>query len=195
MGKKKREVVMPEVELLEKEVNRELYKRRFRRILRSSFNTLIVVAAIAALIATLVLPVLQIAGTSMEPSLNDGDIVVLEKTDRFKRGDLCAFYFSNKILIKRVIGVPGDYIVIDQDGTVFVNNQELIEPYVSEKALGECDTEFPYQVPENYYFMMGDHRETSIDSRSSVIGCIAEDQIIGKILCKVWPLSELDWMN
>lgn len=151
MSKKKREVSLPEVEVLEKEVNRELYKRRFRRILRSSFNTLIVVAAIAALIATLVLPVLQIAGTSMEPSLNDGDIVVLAKTNRFSKGDLCAFYFSNKILIKRVIGVPGDYIWIDKDGTVFVNNEELIEPYVSEKALGECDIDFPYQVPENYY--------------------------------------------
>lgn len=195
MSKKKREVILPEVEVLEKEVNRELYKRRFRRILRSSFNTLIVVAAIAALIATLVLPVLQIAGTSMEPSLNDGDIVVLAKTNRFSKGDLCAFYFSNKILIKRVIGVPGDYIWIDKDGTVFVNNEELIEPYVSEKALGECDIDFPYQVPENYYFMMGDHRKTSIDSRSSVIGCIAEDQIIGRILCKFWPLSEFEWIN
>lgn len=195
MGKRKREVIPPKVELLEKEVNRELYKRRFRRILRSSFNTLIVVAAIAALIATLVLPVLQIAGTSMEPSLNDGNVVVLAKTDRFKSGDLCAFYFSNKILIKRIIGIPGDYIQIDKEGTVFVNNQELKEPYVSEKAFGECDIEFPYQVPENYYFMMGDHRETSIDSRSSVIGCIAEDQIIGKILCKVWPLSEFEWIN
>ena len=185
---------MPEVELLQKELKRELYKRRFRRILRSSFNALIVVAAVAALIATLLMPVLQIAGTSMEPSLNDGEIVILAKTNRLKSGDLCAFYYSNKILIKRIIGVPGDYIWINKEGAVYVNNQELDEPYVSEKALGECDVEFPYQVPENNYFMMGDHRETSIDSRSSTIGCIAEDQMIGKILCKVWPFSSFEWM-
>ena len=195
MSKKRWDMSLPELSLLQKELKRELYKRRFRRILRSSFNALIVVAAVAALIATMLLPVLQIAGTSMEPSLNDGDIVVLAKTDRLKCGDMCAFYFSNKILIKRVIGVPGDYIWINKEGAVFVNNVELVEPYVSEKSLGECDIEFPYQVPENYYFMMGDQRQTSIDSRSSVIGCIAEDQILGKILSKVWPLSELEWMG
>ena len=193
--KKRHDLAVPEMALLQKELKRELYKRRFRRILRSSFNALIVVAAVAALIATLLLPVLQIAGTSMEPSLEDGDIVILAKTERLKNGDLCAFYYSNKILIKRVIGIPGDYIWINNEGTVYVNNQELDEPYVSEKALGECDIEFPYQVPENYYFMMGDHRKTSIDSRSSVIGCIAEDQIIGKILCRFWPLSEFEWIG
>ena len=193
--RKRWDLAMPEMELLQKELKRELYKRRFRRVLRSSFNALIVVAAVAALIATLLLPVLQIAGTSMEPSLNDGDIVVLAKTDRLKNGDLCAFYYSNKILIKRIIGIPGDYIWINNEGTVYLNNEELDEPYISEKALGECDIEFPYQVPENYYFMMGDHRKTSIDSRSSVIGCIAEDQIIGKILCRFWPLSEFRWLG
>jgi signal peptidase I len=186
---------LPSLDLLKKELKRERYKRRFRRILRSTINALIVVAAIAALIATLVLPVLQIAGTSMETSLNDGDIVLLIKTDHLETQDLCAFYYSNKILIKRIIGVPGDYLWIEKDGTVFLNSVPLEEPYVSEKSLGECDTEFPYQVPENSYYMMGDHRETSIDSRSSVIGCIAEDQIIGKIICKIWPLSEFEWMG
>lgn len=195
MTKKNTELQMPSVDLLQKEIKRVRYKRRFLRILKSSFNALLVVAAVAALIATLVLPVLQIAGTSMEPSLNDGDIVLLAKTNRLESGDLCAFYYSNKILIKRVIGIPGDYIWISKDGTVYVNNEELIEPYVSEKALGECDLEFPYQVAENYYFMMGDQRATSIDSRSSVIGCIPEDQMIGRILLKVWPLSELQWMG
>ena len=195
MNKNKPDLQMPSVDLLQKELKRVKYKRRFMRILKSSFNALLVVAAVAALIATLVLPVLQIAGTSMEPSLNDGDIVLLAKTNRLESGDLCAFYYSNKILIKRVIGIPGDYIWISKDGTVYVNNEELIEPYVSEKALGECDLEFPYQVAENYYFMMGDQRVTSIDSRSSVIGCIPEDQMIGKILFKVWPLSELQWMD
>ena len=185
---------MPQLDALQKELKRERYKRRFRRLLRSTVNALIVVAAIAALIATLILPVLQIAGTSMEPNLNDGDIVLLMKTGKLKTGDLCAFYYYNKILIKRIIATPGDYLWINPDGTVYLNGTELDEPYVSEKSLGECDVEFPYQVPENAYFMMGDRRESSIDSRSSVIGCISEDQIIGKILCRFWPLSEFDWM-
>lgn len=185
---------LPELEPLQKELKREKYKRRFRRILRSTVSVLVVVAAVAALIATLVLPVLQIAGTSMEPSLSDGDIVVLAKTDNLETGDLCAFYYSNKVLIKRVIAGPGQYLWIDPDGTVHVDGQVLDEPYVAKKALGECDIEMPYQVPENHYFVMGDQRETSIDSRSSVIGCIDEEQIIGKLLCKVWPLNEMDWL-
>ena len=186
---------LPQLDSLQKELNREQYKRRFRRLLRSTVNALIVVAAVAALIATLVFPVLQIAGPSMEPSLKDGDIVLLAKTDKLETGDLCAFHYSNKILIKRVIATPGEYLWIEPDGTVFLNGEELEEPYVSEKALGECDVEFPYQVPENAFFMLGDQRETSIDSRSSVIGCISQDQIIGKILCKFWPLSEFTWLG
>ena len=193
--RKQLEQDVPELEELKKELRRELYKRRFRRVLRSTVDALIVVAAVSAIIATLVLQVLQIAGTSMEPSLNDGDIVILAKTDRLETGDLCAFYYSNKILIKRVIATPGDYLWIESDGTVFVNGIELDEPYVQEKALGECDIEFPYQVPENAFFMMGDQRETSIDSRSSVIGCISTDHTIGKILCKFWPLSEFEWLG
>lgn len=185
---------LPEKDILQKELKRERYKRRFKRLLRSTVDALIVVAAVAALIATLVLPVLQIAGISMEPSLNDGDVVLLVKTDRMKSGDLCAFYYSNKILIKRVIGTPGDYIWIEKDGTVFLNGEPLDEPYVSEKALGECDVEFPYQVPENCYFVMGDHRETSIDSRSTTIGCVSQDQLIGKIICRFWPLADFTWL-
>ena len=193
--KKKQEAPeLPQLEELQTELKREQYKHRFRKLLRSTVNALIVVAAIAALIATLVFPVLQIAGTSMEPSLTEGDIVMLVKTDKLKTGDLCAFYYSNKILIKRIIATPGDYLWIEPDGTVFVNGNELNEPYVVEKALGECDIEFPYQVPENSYFMMGDLRETSIDSRSSLIGCISKDQIVGKIWCKLWPLSRFKWM-
>ena len=186
---------LPAVDDLQKELKRERYKRRFRKLLRSTVNALIVVAAVAALIATLVLPVLQIAGTSMEPNLNDGDIVLLVKTKDLETGDLCAFYYSNKILIKRVIATPGDYIWIESDGTVFLNGNALDEPYITQKALGECDVEFPYQVPENCYFVMGDQRETSIDSRSSVIGCIPEDQLIGKIFCKIWPLSEFEFID
>ena len=186
---------LPEQEVLQKEIKRERYKRRFRKLLRSTVNALIVVAAVAALVATLVLPVLQIAGTSMEPSLYDGDFVLLVKTDRLETGDLCAFYYSNKILIKRVIAKPGDYIWIEDDGTVFLNGKELEEPYVQNKALGECDVEFPYQVPEGCYFLMGDHRETSIDSRSSAIGCVKEEQLIGKLLCRFWPLPECAWLD
>lgn len=185
---------IPQLNILQRELKREQYKRRFRKLLRSTMNALIVVAAVAALVATLVFPVLQIAGTSMEPSLCDGDLVLLVKTDKIKTGDMCAFYYSNKILIKRIIGVPGDYLWIDAEGTVFLNGEELNEPYISEKALGECDVEFPYQVPENSYFMMGDHRKTSIDSRTSMIGCISEDQIVGKILCKIWPLKGFKWL-
>ena len=183
------------MDALQKELKRERYKRRFRKLLKRTVNALIVVAAVAALVATLILPVLQIAGTSMEPNLNDGNIVLLVKKKNLQTGDLCAFYYSNKILIKRVIATPGDYIWIESDGTVFLNGNPLDEPYISEKALGECDVEFPYQVPENCYFVMGDKRETSIDSRSSVIGCIPEDQIVGRIFCKFWPLSEFAFID
>ena len=193
--KNNREQELPKIDELKGELRRERYKRRFRRVLRKTVDALIVVAAIAAIIATLVLPVLEIAGTSMEPNLNDGDIVLLVKTDKLETGDLCAFYYSNKILIKRVIATPGDYLWIESDGTVFVNGIELEEPYLTEKALGECDISFPYQVPENAFFMMGDQRETSIDSRSSVIGCISSDHIIGKIVCKFWPMSEFQWFG
>jgi len=186
---------IPSLEELKTELRRERYNRRFRRILKRTVDALIVVAAVAAIIATLVFPVLQIAGTSMEPNLNDGDMVLLAKTDHLESGDLCAFYYSNKILIKRVIATPGDYLWIESDGTVFVNGQELDEPYLQEKALGECDLEFPYQIPENAFFMMGDQRETSIDSRSSVIGCITADYTIGKILCRFWPLSAFKWLG
>ena len=186
---------MPPLDALQKELKRERYRNRFRKLLRSTVNALIVVAAVAALIATLVLPVLQIAGTSMEPGLKEGDVVLLFKSDQLQTGDLCAFYYSNKILIKRVIATPGDYIKIESDGTVLLNGEPLDEPYVSQKALGECDVTFPYQVPENNYFVMGDKRESSIDSRSSVIGCIPADQMIGKIFCKFWPLSEFTFVK
>ncbi len=185
----------PQLDILKKELKREIYKRRFRRLLRSTLYALVVVAAVAALVATLILPVLQIAGTSMAPTLNDGDIVVLAKTDRLKPGELCAFYYSNKILIKRVIAAPGDVIWLESDGTVFLNGVMLDEPYLAQKALGECDVDFPYQVPENAFFVMGDQRETSIDSRSSIIGCVATDHLIGKILFKLWPLKELEWLG
>ena len=177
---------------IEAELKRERNKLRFRRIIKNTLYTLVLVAAIAVLITTLVLPVLQIAGTSMEPTLDNGDIVVLLKTSKLEAGDLCGFSYSNKILIKRVIGLPGDVIVISAEGDVYVNGVLLDEPYVSEKGLGECDIEFPYTVPENSYFLMGDHRTTSIDSRSTVIGCIPMEQIVGKLFIKVWPISDIE---
>ena len=181
---------MPSSGEIETELKREKYVRRYKRILKSTVYALVVVAAVAVLIATLILPVLQITGTSMEPTLYDGDIVVLVKSDTLKRGDLCGFYYSNKILIKRVIALPGEVITVDADGYVVVNGEVLDEPYVTERGLGECDIEFPYEVPEGEYFLMGDHRQTSIDSRSSVIGCVSRDEIVGRIILKVWPLSD-----
>jgi signal peptidase I len=187
---KNKETSLPTSSQVLEELKRERNKLRFRKILKSTFYALVIVAAVAALVATLVLPVLQISGTSMEPTLNNGEIVVLIKTSNLKRGDLCGFAYSNKILIKRVIGLPGDTIFIDEDGTIYINGYALEEPYITEKAFGECDIEFPYTVPEEEYFLMGDQRATSIDSRSTVIGCIPRDQIIGKLFFKVWPLEE-----
>ena len=181
----------PAADDIRTELKRERNRLRYRKILKSTVYTLVIVAAIAVLIATLVLPVLQISGTSMEPTLNNDDIVVLIKTKNLERGDLCGFSYSNKILIKRVIGLPGDSIVIDDEGTVYINGYALDESYyLLDKSLGECDIEFPFTVPEETYFLMGDKRETSIDSRSTVIGCVSKDQIIGKIFFKVWPLTE-----
>ena len=148
-----------------------------------------VVAAFAVLVATLWMPVLQIYGSSMSPTLEEGQIVVSLKNGKFEQGDLVAFYIGNKMLVKRMIAGPMDTISIDSEGTVFVNGKELDEPYVTEKALGECDITFPYQIPDSRYFLMGDHRATSVDSRSSVVGCIAEEQIVGKILVSVWPFD------
>ncbi|MGN0134937.1 MAG: signal peptidase I [Anaerotignum sp.] len=179
-----------DISQLEAELKREKHKRRYFRVLRSTICTLIVVAAIAVLAATLWMPVLQIYGTSMTPTLKEGQIVLSVKGSDFEQGDMVAFYIGNKLLVKRVIAGPADKIKITQDGTVFVNGKKLEEPYVSEKALGECDLNFPYQVPESRYFLMGDHRETSLDSRSSVVGCIDREQIVGKIIFCVWPPSD-----
>ena len=186
---------IPSTEEVKAERERLAYRSRYTRVLRSTIYALVVVAAVAVLLATLFLPVLQVSGDSMNPTLQDKDVIVLVKSGSLKTGDLCGFYWLNKLLLKRVIGLPGDIISLDENGVVTVNGTVLDEPYVDELALGECDIKFPYQVPENRYFVLGDHRATSIDSRSSVIGCVEKNQIVGKVFIRVWPLSSFSLIH
>lgn len=190
MKRSKKSVALPSIEQINIEMKRVRRRKAYIKALMGTLRVLIVVAAIAVLIATMVLPVLQISGDSMTPTFSDGDIIVLLKSGNLKLGDLCSFAWNNRTLVKRVIGVPGDWIEIDADGTVYVNNEAIDEPYVSDKGLGECDIEFPYQVPDGCYFVLGDHRATAIDSRSTLIGSVNEEQIIGKVLFRVWPLKK-----
>lgn len=193
LHKKKKDVSLPTKSQVETERKRYRRQKAYNKALRGTVYVLTIVAAVAVLIATLVLPVLQIEGTSMEPTLSNGDIVLLMKTTRFERGDLCAFTWNNKLLVKRVVGLPGDWIEIDTDGTVYLNGDKLDEPYVQQLALGECDLEFPFQVPQEQYFVIGDMRESSIDSRNSLIGCIPKDQIVGKVFFRVWPFKKISF--
>ena len=181
---------LPELNELKAELQREHYKLRYRSVLRSTIYTLIVVAAVAVLVATIWMPVLQIYGSSMFPTLGEGNIVVSVKGSDFEQGDLVAFYLGNKILVKRCIAGPGQWVDIDEDGTVYVDGEALDEPYLTEKSLGDCNIELPYQVPDNRYFCMGDHRSTSVDSRNTAVGCVAEEQIVGRIVFRVWPLPD-----
>ncbi len=191
MKKEKKILEIPSADAIKAELRREKYKRRYRSVLRSTISTLVVVAALAVLIATLWMPVLQIYGSSMTPTLAEGEIVISLKDSKFQQGDLVAFYLGNKLLVKRVIAGPGDWVEIKADGTVYLNGEYLEEPYVAELALGQCDMVFPYQVPDERYFLLGDHRATSVDSRSSVVGCVALEQIVGRIVFCVWPLSQI----
>ena len=192
--KEKKTPPIPTVAELELELKREKYKNRYWTVFRSTIYILITVAAVAVLVATLWLPVLQIYGSSMTPTLEEGDIVVSIKSKTYETGDIVAFYYNNKILIKRVIAGSGDWVDLDEDGTVYVNGEKLDEPYVKDKAFGECDLELPYQVPESRIFVMGDHRSVSVDSRSKAVGCVAEEQIVGKLVCRIWPLTGLQTM-
>ena len=190
-NKENREVSLPTKSQVETERKRYRRQKAYNKALGGTVYVLTIVAAVAVLIATLILPVLQIEGTSMEPTLTNGDIVLLTKTTRFDRGDLCGFTWNNKLLIKRVIGVPGDWVEIDTDGTIYLNGDRLVEPYVLQPAYGECDLEFPFQVPAGQYFVVGDMRESSIDSRNTLIGCIPTEQIVGKVFFRIWPFKSI----
>lgn len=189
--KQKTVVELPSVSQMEKELKRAKYNKQYWKVLRSTIYILVIVAAFAVLVATLWMPVLQIYGDSMTPALEEGDIVVSVKSQEYEAGDIIAFYYNNKILVKRVIATSGQWVDIERDGTVYVGGRMLEEPYISGKALGDCNLKLPYQVPESRIFVMGDHRSTSIDSRNSAVGCIADEQIVGKIVFQVWPLDKI----
>lgn len=183
------------VRQIEGELKRLRRKQNSRRIFRQTVFSLLVVAAVAVLAAMLFFPIFRVTGSSMEPTLQPKEIVVCLKSSRFQSGDLVTFYYNNKVLLKRVIGTAGDTIEIDDSGNVFVNGSQLDEPYITKKSLGQCDIDFPYQVPDNRIFVMGDNRETSVDSRTTAVGCIADEYVIGKVFLRVWPLERLGFLD
>ena len=187
----KKQLTMPTTDQLEAELKRVKYRRRYAKTLKSTLFVLITVAAAAVLIAVLFLPVLQIYGSSMTPTLEENDIVLSVKGAELETGDLVSFYIGNKLLVKRYIAGPGQWVDIDEYGNVSVDGKPLDEPYISEKVLGDSDIEYPYQVPENRIFVLGDHRTTSVDSRNTTIGCISDEQIVGKIVFRIWPLNKM----
>lgn len=182
---------IPTTEQLDSEVKRIRYRKSYIKTLYNTIASLLVVTAVAVLVSMLFLPVLRVTGTSMTPTLYNDELLICNKRSDFESGDIIAFYFNNKILLKRVIGIPGDVIDIAEDGTVYLNGEVLDEPYINEKAFGECDIKLPYQVPDNRVFVMGDHRSVSIDSRSTSVGCVADEYIIGKVILRIWPFEAL----
>ena len=179
----------PTTAQLKDELRRVRSSSRKRRTIAGILGGLVVVMAAGALVATMFFPVLQVFGSSMEPTLAEGDLVVCSRTADFARGDLVAFYYNNKVLIKRVVGLSGQHVLIDEEGDVYVDGKLLDEPYVQDKALGDCDLTFPFEVPEGRLFVMGDHRVASIDSRNSLIGCVGEDNLVGRLVVTTWPPS------
>ena len=193
-NKSEKKVPVPSLPEIQRERKRIRRKDYYRQSLRSTISVLVVVAAIAVLVATLFLPILQISGDSMSPTLGHDEIVILVKTKEFNRGDLIGFYYQGKILLKRVIALPDEEVAIDAEGNVYVNGEVLEEPYVTDKGLGDCDLEFPYKVPGTGYFVLGDQRSNSVDSRNSVVGCIPQEDIIGKVFIRVWPFSRFGFV-
>ena len=193
--KEARQLEIPTVELLEGELKRTKYNRRYLRTLRSTVFSLVLVVAAAVIIAVLLLPVLQISGSSMENTLVDGDMVISLNDGKCKTGDVIGFYYNNVVLIKRVIATSGDWVDIAEDGTVKVNGVELDEPYVTEKALGDCNINLPYQIPQGKCFVLGDNRTDSIDSRNTAVGCISNDVVVGRLLARIWPLKSITILN
>lgn len=185
----KNEIDLPTVQQLEDELKRLRYSKNFAKTMWSTISSLIVVAALAVIVSMLFVPVLRVTGTSMTPTMLNDELILCMKSNNFKQGDMVAFYYNNKVLLKRVIGVAGDVIDISEDGTVYLNDEALDEPYLNEKAVGECDISLPYQVPESRIFVMGDHRAVSIDSRSTSVGCVAEEYVIGKVFFRVYPFD------
>ena len=197
MSEKKevQQLEIPTIDLLEGELKRTQYNRRYRRTLRTTIFSLLLVAAVAVIIAVLLLPVLQISSGSMENTLVDGDMVISLNNGKYETGDIIGFYYNNVVLIKRVIATSGDWVDIAEDGTVTVNGVVLDEPYVEEKALGDCNIKLPYQVPQGKCFVLGDNRTESIDSRNTAVGCISNDVVLGKLLARVWPLKSFTLLN
>lgn len=187
--------VAPSAEQIETELRHEKRKHSYQRALRSTLYTLLVVAAVAVLIATLVMPILQITGTSMTPVVGQGEIAMVVRGANPQRGDIIAFYYNNKVLIKRVIGLPGEWINIDGSGNVYINGELLDEPYITDRALGDCSITLPYQVPDGRYFVLGDHRSTSRDSRSTLVGPVSEEQIMGRVTLRIWPLNRIGFLQ
>ncbi len=187
----KKDLRYPEISEIEEAIQQERYKRRYLRTLRSTLYSLIVVAAIAVLVATLWLPVMRIFGTSMTPTISEGEIVIALKGSTFENGDIIGFYYGNRLLVKRVIATSGQWVELDWDGNVKINGQPLDEPYLKKKAYGDVNIEFPYQVPEGRVFVMGDNRETSYDSRNSAIGCVSNEQIVGRVVLRIWPIWKI----
>ena len=188
---------LPELNEIESEMSQVRSKGRFRQSLKGTFGALVVVVAIAVIIAFILLPVLKITnGHNMEPGFQPGDIILIQKTSKAEKGDVCAFYFNNKLLLRRVIAKEGDVVEIDEHGYVKVNDEILEEnDYISEHALGQCDIEFPFHVPTGQIFMLGDNRDYALDSRATNFGCIAQDEIYGKPLARIYPFNNMTWFG